>query len=101
MTPRPLCAGAGEFIDGQYPDRPDLRPILDATLALAPTLGEVAVQTLGPRRWPRVSSPLQSFLLRPYLLDAIPVDPVDEGAWPARSLRDPVDVVADVLDLLI
>ena len=54
MTPRPLCAGAGEFIDGQYPDRPDLRPILDATLALAPTLGEVAVQTLGPRRWPRV-----------------------------------------------
>lgn len=52
-----LLAGADELIDAQYADRPHLRPILDAILALAPTLGEVEVQArktyvtlLTPRR---------------------------------------------------
>jgi len=35
-----LLAGAGELIDGQYADRPHLRPILDAILAAAPALGK-------------------------------------------------------------
>lgn len=52
-----LLAGADDLIDGQYADRPQLRPVLDALLAVAPTLGEVDVQArktyvtlLTPRR---------------------------------------------------
>jgi hypothetical protein len=39
-----LLAGADELIDGQYADRPHLRPILDALLAASPGLGDVEVQ---------------------------------------------------------
>jgi len=52
-----LNATADELIDGQYADRPGLRPILDALLAVLPELGEVEVQArktyvafLTPRR---------------------------------------------------
>jgi hypothetical protein len=52
-----LLAGADDLIDGQYADRPGLRPILDALLAIAPSLGTVEVQArktyvtlLTPRR---------------------------------------------------
>src|SRR6187399_3211127 len=39
-----LQATADELVDGQYADRPDLRPILDAVLALLPSIGEVEIQ---------------------------------------------------------
>lgn len=39
-----LVASADELIDGQYRDRPALRPILDAILARAAALGQVTVQ---------------------------------------------------------
>jgi hypothetical protein len=39
-----LTAESGELIDGQYADRPQLRPILDAVLAMLPALGPVTVQ---------------------------------------------------------
>jgi hypothetical protein len=39
-----LQATADELIDGQYADRPDLRPILDTVLSLLPTVGDVEVQ---------------------------------------------------------
>jgi Family of unknown function (DUF5990)/Domain of unknown function (DUF5655) len=49
--------GAGELIDAQYADRPQLRPVLEAVLAALPTLGPVTVQArktlvslVGPRR---------------------------------------------------
>jgi hypothetical protein len=52
-----LVASADELIEGQYRDRPELRPILDALLAVAASIGEVTVQTrkgyvslLTPRR---------------------------------------------------
>jgi predicted transport protein len=52
-----LNATADELVDGQYADRPGLRPILDALLALLPELGDVEIQTrktyvafLTPRR---------------------------------------------------
>src|SRR5439155_19391747 len=52
-----LTADAGELIDGQYADRPQLRPILDAVLALLPALGPATVQArktivslVSPRR---------------------------------------------------
>ena len=39
-----LTADADELIEGQYADRPQLRPILDAVLALLPALGPATVQ---------------------------------------------------------
>jgi Family of unknown function (DUF5990)/Domain of unknown function (DUF5655) len=46
-----------ELVAGQYADRPQLRPVLEAILALLPALGEVTVQArktcvslVGPRR---------------------------------------------------
>src|SRR6516162_10960680 len=38
-----LTASADELIDGQYADRPHLRPILDAILGAAAGLGEVTI----------------------------------------------------------
>jgi hypothetical protein len=40
-----LLASADELIDGQYADRPQLRPIFDAIIDAAAGLGEVTVQT--------------------------------------------------------
>ena len=52
-----LLASADDLIDGQYTDRPQLRPIFDAIIDAAADLGEVTIQTrktyvslLTPRR---------------------------------------------------
>jgi hypothetical protein len=52
-----LLASADELLDGQYADRPDLRPVLDTVLAAALSLGPVTVQArktyvslVSPRR---------------------------------------------------
>ena len=52
-----LTADADELINGQYADRPQLRPVLDAVLAALPALGPVTVQArktivslVSPRR---------------------------------------------------
>jgi len=52
-----LLASADELIEGQYADRPQLRPIFDAIVDAAAGLGEVIVQTrktyvslVSPRR---------------------------------------------------
>jgi hypothetical protein len=52
-----LSASADEQIDGQYADRPQLRPIFDAIIAATAGLGQVAVQArktyvslVSPRR---------------------------------------------------
>ncbi|MFE1949817.1 DUF5655 domain-containing protein [Streptomyces sp. NPDC059524] len=52
-----LLKGADELIDGQYADRPGLRPVLDAVLLRAAELPDVTVQArktfvalVGPRR---------------------------------------------------
>lgn len=52
-----LLASADELVQGQYADRPQLRPICDAIIAAAAGLGEVVVQArktyvslLTPRR---------------------------------------------------
>ena len=42
-----LIADSEQLIDGQYADRPQLRPILDAVLAALPALGPVTVQARG------------------------------------------------------
>ena len=52
-----LTATADELIDGQYADRPDLRPIFDAVVKAAVGLGDVTIQArktyvslVSPRR---------------------------------------------------
>ena len=52
-----LQASADELIDGQYRDKPAIRPIYDALIARLPEIGEVEVQTrktyvalIGPKR---------------------------------------------------
>jgi hypothetical protein len=52
-----MTAGADELVDGQYADRPQLRPILDTVLVAASALGPVIVQArktcvslVSPRR---------------------------------------------------
>lgn len=52
-----ISASADELVDGQYADRPDLRPVYDAVIEAALSLGDVAIQTrktyvslLTPRR---------------------------------------------------
>jgi len=52
-----LLATADELVDGQYADRPHLRPICDRLLEVAAGLGDVTIQTrktyislVGPRR---------------------------------------------------
>jgi hypothetical protein len=52
-----LLASADELLDGQYHDRPQLRPILDAVVAVAGSFGAIDVQArktytalLTPRR---------------------------------------------------
>jgi hypothetical protein len=54
---RDADADADELVDGQYADRPQLRPVLDAVLAAASALGPVTVQArktcvslVSPRR---------------------------------------------------
>jgi len=42
-----LVVADPQLIDGQYADRPQLRPILDAVLATLPALGQVTVQARG------------------------------------------------------
>lgn len=39
-----VAAEAGELVEAQYRDRPQLRPVLDAVLAALPALGPVTVQ---------------------------------------------------------
>ena len=57
LAPLALAADAEELIAGQYADRPQLRPVLDAVLAVLPALGPVTVQArktivslVSPRR---------------------------------------------------
>ena len=43
-APTPVTTDADELIDGQYADRTQLRPVLDAVLTVLPTLGPVTVR---------------------------------------------------------
>ena len=52
-----LLSSADELIEGQYRDKPAIRPIYDALIARLPEVGEVEIQTrktyvalIGPRR---------------------------------------------------
>lgn len=56
-----MLAGADELIDGQYADRPQLRPILDEVLLRAAEVGEVDVQ--ARKTWVSLVTPKRTFAL--------------------------------------
>jgi hypothetical protein len=56
-----LIASADELIDGQYADRPQLRPILDAILAAVQELGPVTVQ--ARKTYVALVSPKRTFAI--------------------------------------
>jgi len=68
-----LLASAGELIDGQYADRPQLRPILDELLVRAVEVGDVDVQ--ARKTYVTLVTPRRTFAL----LRATTRDRVDVG----------------------
>ena len=56
-----MLASADELIDGQYADRPQLRPILDEVLLRAAEIGEVDVQ--ARKTWVTLMTPKRTFAL--------------------------------------
>src|SRR5579862_8266603 len=56
-----MLASADELVDGQYADRPQLRPILDEVLLRAAEIGEVDVQ--ARKTWMTLMTPKRTFAL--------------------------------------
>jgi Family of unknown function (DUF5990)/Domain of unknown function (DUF5655) len=109
-------AGAGELIAGQYADRPQLRPLLDAVLAALPPLGPVTVQArrtcvsfVSPRRtFAAAEATTKSRVDLGLRLDGVPPDGrllaarnMNAGSMNLRiALTGPGDVDDEVRDWL-
>ena len=57
--PEFMLASANDLVDGQYADRPQLRPIFDALIAAAVALGEATIQTR--KTYVSLVTPLRTF----------------------------------------
>jgi hypothetical protein len=80
-----MLAGADELIDGQYTDRPQLRPILDEVLLRAGEVGEVDVQ--ARKTWVSLVTPKRTFaLVRATTRDRVDVGLRLPGAGPGGRL---------------
>jgi hypothetical protein len=109
-----LLATADTLIDGQYADRPALRPILDAVLAASAGVGEVTVQ--ARKTYVALVSPRRTFAMvqattrsRVDLALKLPDDQPGGRLLPAKSmahgnlrvaLTDASQVDDEVVDLL-
>jgi Domain of unknown function (DUF5655) len=109
-----FLASADELIEGQYADRPQLRPILDAILAAALELGEVIIQ--ARKTYVSLVTPRRTFArLQPTTKNRLDLGLRLEGQQPGRrllpsklhetmrlqiSLSSAEDVDAEVLDWL-
>jgi hypothetical protein len=84
-----MLASADELIDGQYADRPRLRPILEEVLLHAAEIGEVDVQ--ARKTWVTLMTPKRTFaLVRATTRDRVDVGLRLPGATPgARLLTAP------------
>jgi hypothetical protein len=108
-----LEATADDLVEGQYADRQDLRPILDAVLALLPSIGEIEIQArktyvalLSPKRTFAAVQP--TTMRRVDLGLRLPIDQQTEGRLELApnfgqssvthkiGLTSPADVDADV-----
>jgi len=109
-----MLASADDLIDGQYSDRPHLRPILDAILTAAMSLGAVTIQ--ARKTYVSLVSPRRTFArIQPTTRQRIDLGLRLEGIQPGGrlvpskinetmplqvSLQSPEDVDAEVLDWL-
>lgn len=111
-----LSASAGELIDAQYADRPQLRPILDRLLVVAGGIGTVTVQ--ARKGYVALVSPRRTFaVIRPSTKQRVDVglrlpDRALGGRLEAArglgnesitvraGLSSPADVDAEVIELL-
>ncbi|HEU5099849.1 MAG TPA: DUF5655 domain-containing protein [Roseiflexaceae bacterium] len=81
-----LVASADELIDGQYADRPQLRPIFDAIIGAAAGLGEVVVQTR--KTYVSLVSPRRTFArIQPTTKQRVDLGLRLEGQPPAGRLQ--------------
>ena len=109
-----LLASADELIDGQYADRPHLRPVLDAILGAAAGLGEVTIQ--ARKTYVSLVSPRRTFArVQPTTKQRVDLGLRLEGQKPGGRLRPsrihesmpvqvslsaPEEVAGEVLDWL-
>jgi len=81
-----LLATADELIDGQYSDRPQLRPIFDALIDAAAGLGEVTIQ--ARKTYVSLVSPRRTFArIQPTTKNRIDLGLRLEGRKPGGRLR--------------
>jgi hypothetical protein len=81
-----LTASAAELIDGQYADRPELRPVFDAIVEAAEELGEVVVQ--ARKTYVSLVSPRRTFArVRPTTRTRVDLALRLEGQEPVGRLR--------------
>ncbi len=109
-----MLASAGELIEAQYADRPQLRPILDAILAAVQGLGPVTIQ--ARKTYVSLVSPRRTFArIQPTTRQRVDLGLRLEGLQPGGrlqpskinenmplqiSLMTPDDVDDEVLDWL-
>jgi hypothetical protein len=82
-----LLASADDLLDGQYEDRPELRSILDAVLAVTATFGAVDVQ--ARKTYTTLMTPRRSFAaVRPTTKKRVDLVLRLDGAQPGGRLLD-------------
>jgi hypothetical protein len=95
-----LTASADELLDGQYADRPALRPVLDALLAFAATLESVTVQ--ARKTYVTLVTPRRQFaLIRPTTRTRVDLGLRLAGAGPGGKLLAAGSLGNDVITVRI
>ncbi|MQA88601.1 MAG: hypothetical protein GEV03_29325 [Streptosporangiales bacterium] len=95
-----LLATADELVDGQYADRPGLRPILDRVLAVAADVGEVQVQ--ARKTYVTLATPRRQFaLVKPTTKRRVDLGLRLEGQQPGGRLESGKLLGSDVMTVRI
>ena len=93
-----LVASADELIDGQYADRPHLRPILDAVLAAAQSVGAMTVQ--ARKTYVALVSPRRTFaVVKPTTRQRVDLGLRLDGETPAGRLQKGKGLANDTINL--
>ncbi len=95
-----LTASADELLDGQYADRPALRPVLDALLAFAATMESVTVQVR--KTYVTLITPRRQFaLIRATTRTRVDLGLRLAGAQPGGRLRAAGSLGNDVITVRV
>ena len=95
-----MLASADELIEGQYADRPGLRPILDAVLVAVASLGEVDVQ--ARKTYTTLLTPRRSFAaVRPTTRTRVDLGLRIDGVEPGGRLLDGRNTAGGMVNLRV